>query len=123
MTALTMNPVATFAQSFNEMTLRASRFVVENRKGLLMMAVIAVLMIGTLAFAGTTASEFEDVYTKIKDWTQGYLGKSIALFAFLLGLGFGVAKSSPVPAISGIVFALFVAFGPAVLEGIATATI
>lgn len=123
-TAMQLNPALQFAKSVDEATTRLMLRVMDNKKlatGLLLFALL--LLVAMNVDAGTTATEFQGVYDKIKDWTSGYLGKAIALFAFLLGLGVGVAKSSPIPAISGIVFALFVAFGPAVLEGIATATI
>ena len=103
---------------------RATLWLMENKKSLFIgLALFALILLALDASAGTTATEFQGIYDKLKAWTSGYLGKAIALFAFLLGLGVGVAKSSPIPAISGVVFALFVAFGPAVLEGIAIATV
>jgi conjugal transfer pilus assembly protein TraA len=104
-------------------TARFTMSLMENQRLVFAVLLLALAFIALDASAGTTATEFQGIYDKLKDWTSGYLGKAIALFAFLLGLGVGVARSSPIPAISGVVFALFVAFGPAVLEGIATATI
>lgn len=114
----------TAIQAFDDVSTRLVLTLMDHKK--LVIGVFAVALLLLLAFnvdAGTTATEFKPIYDKIKDWTSGYLGKAIALFAFLLGLGVGVAKQSPIAAIGGIVFALFVAFGPAVLEGIATATL
>lgn len=102
---------------------RLTLALLDNKKLIIGVFLVALALLALNAMAGTTATEFQGIYDKLKDWTSGYLGKAIALFAFLLGLGVGVAKSSPIPAISGVVFALFVAFGPAVLEGIATATL
>lgn len=124
-TAIPMNPAQQFAETFDRMTTRLALWVMGHKKAILIVAallVLLVLMVG-IAHGGTTGSEFQGIYDKIKDWTSGYLGRSIAAFAFLLGLGAGVAKGSPIPAIAGVVFALFVSFGPAVLEGIATATV
>ena len=111
-------------QTVDEVSTRLALQAMNHQKLLVGAAVVvplALLAVG--AEAGTTAAEFKPIYDKILDWTSGYLGKAIALFAFLLGLGAGVAKQSPMAAIGGVVFALFVAFGPAVLEGIATATL
>lgn len=113
----------TAIQSLDHFSTRLTLALMENKKLILGVLLLALALLTFDAMAGTTATEFQGIYDKLKDWTSGYLGKAIALFAFLLGLGVGVAKSSPIPAISGVVFALFVAFGPAVLEGIATATI
>ena len=119
-----LNPAQALAQAVDDATTRLTLWVMDHKKWVIAFALLAMLLlIAFNADAGTTGTEFKGIYDKLKDWTSGYLGKAIALFAFLLGLGIGVAKSSPIPAIAGIVFALFVAFGPAVLEGIATATL
>ena len=59
------------------------------------------------ALAGTTGTEFQTMYTTLLNWATGFLGKSIAIAAFILGAGIGIARSSPIPALVGIVFALF----------------
>jgi conjugal transfer pilus assembly protein TraA len=111
------------AQTLDNWSVRLTIVLMENKHLVFSVFLVVLAFIAMDVTAGTTATEFQGIYDKLKDWTSGYLGKAIALFAFLLGLGVGVARSSPIPAISGVVFALFVAFGPAVLEGIATATI
>ena len=81
------------------------------------------LVVGDL-FAGTGGSnEFGGLYAYLKGLSEGFLGRTLAIFAFIVGLGVGVARSSAVPAIAGVVFAIFVAYGPAIIEGIASATI
>ena len=119
-----LNPAKALAQAVDDTTTRFTLWVMDHKKWAMAFALLAMLLLAAFnADAGTTGAEFKGIYDKLVDWTSGYLGKAIALFAFLLGLGIGVAQSSPIPAIAGIVFALFVAFGPAVLEGIATATL
>ncbi|OQC18085.1 TraA family conjugative transfer protein [Candidatus Skiveiella danica] len=77
----------------------------------------------TSAFAGTTGAEFQTMYTTLLDWATGYLGKAIAVAAFILGAGIGVARSSPIPALVGVVFALFMVYVPNIIDSIMTATI
>ena len=77
----------------------------------------------TSAFAGTTGSEFQTMYTTMLNWATGYLGKAIAVAAFILGAGIGVARSSPIPALAGVVFALFMVYVPTIIDSIMTATI
>jgi conjugal transfer pilus assembly protein TraA len=77
----------------------------------------------TSAFAGTTGTEFQTMYTTILNWATGYLGKAIAVAAFILGAGIGVARSSPIPALAGVVFALFMVYVPTIIDSIMTATI
>lgn len=75
------------------------------------------------AIAGTTGTEFQSMYTTLLNWATGYLGKAIAIAAFILGAGIGVARSSPIPALVGVVFALFMIYVPTIIDSIMTATI
>ena len=75
------------------------------------------------AFAGTTGTEFQSMYTTLLNWATGYLGKAIAVAAFILGAGIGVARSSPIPALVGVVFALFMVYVPTIIDSIMTATV
>ena len=75
------------------------------------------------ALGGTTGAEFQTMYTTLLNWVTGFLGKSIALAAFILGAGIGIARSSPIPALVGVVFALFMVYVPNIIDGIMTAVI
>ena len=49
-------------------------------------AVAAILILGTgVAMAGTTGTEFQSTYNLVLGWAQGYLGKAMAIAAFLFG--------------------------------------
>ena len=85
-------------------------------------AIVLALAAGS-AFAGTTGAEFETMYDTLLDWATGFLGKSIAIAAFILGAGIGIARSSPIPALVGIVFALFMVYVPTIIDSIMTAVI
>ena len=74
------------------------------------------------AYAGTTGAEFQAIYDLISGWATGYLGRIIALATFLVGLGVTIVRQSLVPVIAGLATAIVVAFGPSVIEGIATGT-
>ena len=75
------------------------------------------------ALAGTTGTEFQTMYTTLLNWATGFLGKSIAIAAFILGAGIGIARSSPIPALAGVVFALFMVYVPTIIDSIMTAVI
>jgi conjugal transfer pilus assembly protein TraA len=86
--------------------------------------VATVLMLATgSAFAGTTGAEFLSMYTTLLNWVNGYLGKSIAIAAFIIGAGVGIARSSPIQALVGVVFALFMVYVPNIIDGVMTAVI
>lgn len=94
-----------------------------RRNAILATALVVGLAGVQMAQAGTTGSEFYAFYNMMIAWTGGYLGKGIALAAFLLGAGMGVAKSTILPAIIGLVFAVVFTVGPSVITGMMTATI
>ncbi len=75
------------------------------------------------AYAGTTGTEFQSMYSTLLNWATGYLGKAIAVAAFILGAGIGVARSSPIPALVGVVFALFMVYVPNIIDSLMTAPI
>ncbi len=105
-----------------------NRYVPVHRQTATRLATVApvalLLALGaTSAFAGTTGTEFQTMYTTMLNWATGYLGKAIAVAAFILCAGIGVARSSPIPALAGVVFALFMVYVPTIIDSIMTATI
>jgi conjugal transfer pilus assembly protein TraA len=76
-----------------------------------------------LAQAGVTGTEFQGLYQLVFDWTTGYLGKAIAIGAFLVGAMVGVVKSTIMPALVGIVFAVLFSVGPTIIGNMMTAVI
>lgn len=88
-----------------------------------LVVVLLLVMASQAAHAGTTGTEFQTMYTTLLNWATGYLGKAIAVAAFILGAGIGVARSSPIPALVGVVFALFMVYVPNIIDSIMTATI
>ena len=88
----------------------------------LALGILLVCLAGSAA-AGTTGTEFQSMYTTLLNWATGFLGKSIALAAFILGAGIGIARSSPIPALAGVVFALFMVYVPTIIDSIMTAVI
>ena len=91
-----------------------------NHKSALLIMAAALIFLPGLAVAGTTGTEFQTLYTLVLGWAQGFLGKTIAISAFIIGLGMGIAKSSPIPALTGVVFALFVVYIPTVIGSVVT---
>lgn len=81
------------------------------------------LMVAAPVFAGSTGTEFQNVYNLVKGWSEGYLGRTLAIAAFLVGAIVGFAKSTAMPALVGIVFAVLFAVGPGIIDGIASALI
>lgn len=75
------------------------------------------------AFAGTTGTEFGGLYNLVKGWSEGYLGRTLAIAAFLVGAIVGFAKSTAMPALVGVVFAVLFGIGPGIIDGIASALV
>ena len=85
---------------------------------------IAVLMAGLvasgMAAAGTVATDdtFYSFYETINSWTTGGLGVGLATTMLLMGGAIGVAKNSPMPALTGIAGAAFLHWGPDIIKQI-----
>lgn len=88
-----------------------------------LVAICAFSMSAHPAFAGTSGTEFGGLYNLITGWSTGYLGRTLAIAAFLVGAIVGFAKSTAMPALIGIVFAVMFAIGPGIIDGIASAVI
>ena len=84
---------------------------------------VGSLMIAGPAIAGTDGTEFQDLYTMVKGWTNGYLGRSIALVFLLIGLGVGVVRGSIISAVGCIAAAMCLLIAPSVIESIISAVI
>ena len=85
--------------------------------------VAASVAISAPAFAGTSGTEFGGLYNLVKGWSEGFLGRTLAIAAFLTGAIVGFAKSTAMPALVGIIFAVLFAIGPGIIDGIASAVI
>lgn len=81
---------------------------------------LTALLASSPVFAGT---EFQDLYTMVKGWTNGYLGRSIALVFLLIGLGVGVIRGSIISAVGCIAAAMCLLIAPSVIESIISAVI
>ena len=94
-----------------------------NTTATMIAAALVLTLAAGSALAGTTGTEFQTMYTTLLNWATGFLGKSIAIAAFILGAGIGIARSSPIPALAGVVFALFMVYVPTIIDSIMTAII
>jgi len=81
-------------------------------------ALLAILLLPGIALAATTGAEFQSAYQFFYDAATGYLGRGIAIVGGLIGLGYGAAKGSPLPAILGVILAVFGALGPTIIDAI-----
>jgi conjugal transfer pilus assembly protein TraA len=88
----------------------------------LALGICTVLAAGT-AVAGSSDTEFEMLYDRLSNWSQGYLGKSISLMFLLVGLGVGVIRNSILGAIVCVAAAMALFIGPMIIDQIVTGVI
>ena len=86
--------------------------------GLLLSGAAAVYAGG----AATGGSEFSEIWDLIEGWSQGFLGRILALGALIVGIAFGLVRQSVIAAVVGIAMAIVLQYGPNVIEGIVTST-
>jgi conjugal transfer pilus assembly protein TraA len=78
------------------------------------------LATAAMAEAPTETDTFFEFYTTINQWTTGGLGVGLATTMLLMGGAIGVAKNSPMPALTGIAGAAFLHWGPSIILQIMT---
>jgi conjugal transfer pilus assembly protein TraA len=92
--------------------------------GLLLATVaLALMSLSTMSQAGTSGEEFKGLFDMLTGWMNGYLARSVALAASIAGALYGLAKQNPLLATVGIVFAVILSVGPAVINGILSAVV
>jgi len=92
-----------------------------KNKYLLLATMFAIVVGATNVYAGTGGSEFTEIYNLILGWTQGFLGKTLAVGAFLTGIAIGVVRQSLMAIALGIGAAMAVYYTPNIIDGIVTA--
>lgn len=88
-----------------------------NRTTLKRFIGVALLLPG-IALAATSGSEFQAFYDFIYDAATGYLGRGLAITGGVFGLAYGIGKGSPLPAVLGIVLAIFGMLGPTIVNAL-----
>lgn len=80
----------------------------------------ALVLSSSLAGAKSvdTSDTFYTFYETLMSWTTGGLGVGLAIAMLLMGGAIGVAKNSPMPALTGIAGAAFLHWGPEIIKQI-----
>jgi conjugal transfer pilus assembly protein TraA len=83
-------------------------------------ALAAALAVTPAAFAGQLDQDdaFYSFWETVDGWTSGALGVGLATTMLLMGGAIGVAKNSPMPALTGIAGAAFLHWGPDIIQQI-----
>ena len=76
----------------------------------------------SVAMAGTGGTEFNELKDLLEGWSEGILGRILAVGALLVGICFGLVRQSVVAAVIGISMAVVLSYGPTVIGNIFTAT-
>lgn len=86
-------------------------------------SVLAIMFFALPVFAGTGGSEFQEIYSTLIDWTQGYLGKAMAAGIFLTGMAIGIVRQSLMAIVMGIGGGMAVNYTPSIIDAVVTALI
>lgn len=76
------------------------------------------LLIPGIALAATTGGEFQAFYDFIYNAATGYLGRGLAITGGVFGLAYGIGKGSALPAVLGIILAIFGMLGPTIVNAL-----
>ena len=75
------------------------------------------------AFAGTGGASFDPIWTDLKEWMQGTLGRIVAAAIVIVGIIAGVARQSLMAFAVGLFGGFGMYYTPDILENVVTATI
>ncbi len=80
----------------------------------------ALTLASSLASAKSidSADAFHSFWQTVDGWTSGGLGVGLATTMLLMGGAIGVAKNSPMPALTGVAGAAFLHWGPNIIQQI-----
>lgn len=79
---------------------------------------LVIMAAAGCVLAGQGGSEFDDVWSTLVDWTQGTLGRIIAIAMVLVGLVAGVTRNSIMGLVVGIAAGMGLYNAPTVIESI-----
>lgn len=84
------------------------------------LALVALMLAAPVAMAGTvdTADAFYTFYESVDGYVSGALGTGLAITMLLMGGVAGVARNSPMPALSGVAGAAFLHWGPEIIRSL-----
>lgn len=86
-------------------------------------AVVMMVAMAGSAMAGSADAEFNAILQKLVQWSSGNAGKALAIVSFLVGVMAGIARTTFIPVVAGLGFALAMNFGPGIITGLITAVI
>jgi len=91
----------------------------------LLAAVLGMVAVDVLANTNFTnaAGNFDGVMAFLDEWTQGTLGKIIALSAMFVGIVAGVMRGSIAAVVTGLAVAIALNYGPSAVSAVFTATL
>jgi len=91
------------------------------KKEVVIVSGVLLLVWASAVMAGTGGTEFTEIYTMLQGWTQGFLGKAIALGCFLTGMAIGIVRQSMMSIALGIGGGMAVQYTPNIIDSIVTA--
>lgn len=93
-------------------------------KSVMKTAVFAIIaMLAVPAMASTANTDFDAVFTTLKDWVEGSLGRVLAIAMIVIGITMGVARQSILAFAIGIAAGLGLYTAPTIIESIVSVTI
>jgi conjugal transfer pilus assembly protein TraA len=104
-------------------TLETVKTVSKSPAALAMGGVAMAFLFSDAAYAGGGGMEFDEVWTTLREWTTGTLGKIVAGAMILVGIIAGIARQSLMAFAIGIAGGMGLNYAPDIIENIMSATL
>lgn len=95
-----------------------------NSKGLfVLMGLMGAYLVLQSAGATGGEEEFGEIYDKLTEWSQGTLGKLMALLCVVVGTAYTISKGTLIWAVLGVAMCLVLYNAPTIIDSLMGATL
>ncbi len=87
------------------------------------LSIMGIYMLLQTAGATGGEEEFGDIYTQITEWSQGTLGKLLALICVVVGTAYTISRGTLIYAVIGIAICLVLYNAPTIIDNLMDAAL
>lgn len=94
-----------------------------SSKSFVALVCVLAALTPAVSFAGVGGGEFDAIYTTLVDWSQGTLGRILAVIMVIVGIGAGVLRNSIGGVVTGVGAGLILYNAPTVIDNVVGAVL
>ncbi|WP_225305770.1 TraA family conjugative transfer protein [Pseudoalteromonas sp. TAB23] len=103
--------------------MQTARNLSKNQLFVAFSLIALAVFLSSSAYAGSGGAEFDDVWSTLREWTEGTLGRIVAGAMILVGIIGGIARQSLMAFAMGVAGGMGLYNTPTIIETIMSATL